>query len=312
MLIRVLGSAAGGGFPQWNCGCPNCRGVREGTIRAAPRSQESVAVSADDDHWFLFNASPEIRHQIEGFPPLHPRGPRHSPVAGILLTGGDLDHCLGLLSLRESHPLVVYATGGVRRGFTEGNVLYRTLERFPGQVTWRTLKPGREEKLTVGGRTSGLAVEAVSVPGKPPIHLEAASRGSDPEDGVGLRVREASTGRILAYFSGVGAVTRAVRKALEGADVVFFDGTFWSEDELPAQGLLEKRARDMAHWPVGGPQGTLAALAGVAAGRRILIHVNNTNPILREDSPERRAVEAGGWEVAWDGMEIRLAGERGR
>jgi len=139
VLIRVLGSSAGGGFPQWNCGCPNCRGVREGTISAAPRTQESVAISADGDDWFLLNASPDVHRQIEAFPRLHPRGPRHSPIRGILLSNGDLDHCLGLLLLREFHPLVVYATDQVRRGFTEGNVLYRTLERFPEQAINFTL-----------------------------------------------------------------------------------------------------------------------------------------------------------------------------
>jgi pyrroloquinoline quinone biosynthesis protein B len=137
MLIRVLGSAAGGGFPQWNCGCPNCAGVRAGAIRATPRTQESVAISTDGDDWFLLNASPEIRQQIESCPPLHPKHARHSPIQGIFLTNGDLDHCLGLLSLRESHPLVIYATEPVFRGFTEGNVLFRTLQRFADQVTWR-------------------------------------------------------------------------------------------------------------------------------------------------------------------------------
>src|ERR1043165_2563145 len=137
MHIRVLGAAAGGGFPQWNCGCPNCRKARSGSPDVVPRTQESVAVSVDGARWLLLNASPEIRSQIESFSGLHPREPRHSPIAGIVLTNGDLDHCLGLLSLRESHPLTVYATDAVRRGFTESNALYRTLERFPGQVTWK-------------------------------------------------------------------------------------------------------------------------------------------------------------------------------
>jgi pyrroloquinoline quinone biosynthesis protein B len=304
--IRVLGSAAGGGFPQWNCGCPNCRGVRDGTARALPRTQESVAVSADGAGWVLLNASPEIRQQIESFPPLHPREARHSPIQAILLTNGDLDHCLGLFSLRESHPLVVYATERVRRGVTEGNVLYRTLERFPGQVTWRPLKPGREEELVgEGGRPSGLGVEAVAAPGKLPIHLEGRWE-PDPEDNVGLRVREAATGRVLAYVPAAAAITPAVREALEGADCVFFDGTFWAEDELPALGVGDKRARAMAHLPVGGEGGSLRALAGLPARRRIYIHLNNTNPLLREDSPERAAVGAAGWEVARDGMEIEL------
>ena len=168
----------GGGFPQWNCGCPNCRGVRAGHIRATPRTQESVAVSADGERWVLLNASPEIRQQLESFSALRPRAPRHSPVDAIVLTNGDLDHTLGLLSLRESHPLAVYATERVRRGFTEGNVLYRTLERFPDQVRWRALQPGREEALAgVDGQGSGLLVEAVAVPGKLPIHLESLGAG---------------------------------------------------------------------------------------------------------------------------------------
>jgi pyrroloquinoline quinone biosynthesis protein B len=300
LRIRVLGSAAGGGFPQWNCGCPNCRGVRAGTLRARPRTQESVAVSADERAWFVLNASPEIRQQIESFPALHPRAPRDTPIAGVLIGNGDLDHCLGLLSLRENQPLVVYATESVRRGFTEGNILYRTLQRFPDQVTWRVLKPGREEEL--GG---GLSVEPVAVAGKVPVHLEG-STAPDPGDNVGFRLREHGSGRILAYFSSVGAMTPALEAALSDADCVFLDGTFWSSDELPALGLGTKRAEDMAHWPVGGPGGSLAALAGLRAGRRVLIHINNTNPLLREDSDERRAAAAAGWEVAWDGLEIAL------
>ena len=305
MRIRVLGSAAGGGFPQWNCGCPNCRGVREGTIRARPRTQESVAVSTDGQSWFLLNASPEIRQQIESFPALHPRGPRHSPIGAILLTNADLDHCLGLLSLRESHPLLVYATDHVRRGFTEGNVLYRTLQRFPEHVTWRTLELGREIALTSPGRPGGLRLEAMAVPGKPPVHLEGLSAPA-AEDNVGLRIMDAGTGGVLAYVSSVGQITPAVRKIMDGADCVFFDGTFWSADELPAQGLGDKRAQQMAHWPVGGFDGSLASLAGLEVPRRIFIHVNNTNPLLREDSPERAAAEAAGWEVAYDGLEVTL------
>ena len=299
MLVRVLGSAAGGGFPQWNCGCPNCRGVRAGSLRAVARTQESVAVSADGAGWLLLNCSPEIRAQIESFPGLHPRGPRDSPIAALLLTNGDLDHCLGLLSLRESHPLVVYATEPVRRGFVEDNVLYGTLERFPGQVTWRTLKAGHEEGI------AGLAVEPLAVPGKPPVHLERRAP-ADPGQNIGVRIREPATGRVLTYLSAVAAVTGDVRRALDGADLVFFDGTFWSSDELPALGLGSKRAEDMAHLPVGGPTGSLAVLASVRARRRVYIHVNNTNPMLREDSVERAAVTAAGWEVAWDGMEVRL------
>jgi pyrroloquinoline quinone biosynthesis protein B len=306
MRIRVLGSAAGGGFPQWNCGCPNCRGLREGRVRAQARTQESVAVSADGAGWLLLNCSPEIRAQVESFPGLHPRGPRDSPIAGILLTNGDLDHCLGLLSLRESHPLVVYATESVRRGFVEDNVLYRTLERFPGQVTWRTLKLGGETEIVgLDGRGSGLAVTPLAVPGKPPIHLERQAPPG-PEDNIGVWVRELASGRVLGYCSAAAGVTDEMRRALDTADAVFFDGTFWSSDELPGQGLGTKRAEDMAHVPVGGPGGSLARLAGLRAGRRVYIHVNNTNPMLRDDSAERAAVGAAGWDVAWDGMEMTL------
>jgi pyrroloquinoline quinone biosynthesis protein B len=269
------------------------------------RTQECVAVSADGAAWFLLNVSPEIRAQIESFPSLHPRAPRHSPIAGIVLTNGDLDHCLGLLSLRESHPLTVYATDRVRRGFTEGNVLYRTLQRFPGQVTWRVLKPGHEEEMTVDGRPTGLVLSAVAVPGKLPIHLEGRLP-PDPEDNVAVRIREPRTGRTVAYASAAGAVTPAVRMALAGADCAFFDGTFWSSDELPAQGLGTSRAEDMAHIPIGGPQGSLALLGPLPSTRRIFIHINNTTPVLREDSPERQAVVEHGWEVAFDGMEVVL------
>jgi pyrroloquinoline quinone biosynthesis protein B len=279
--------------------------MREHARHAIPRTQESVAVSADGDAWFLLNASPEIRSQIESFPPLHPRAPRHSPVAGIVLTNGDLDHCLGLLSLRESHPLTVYATDPVRRGFTEGNALYRTLQRFPEQVTWRVLKPGHEEEMTSDGRPTGLALSAVAVPGKLPIHLEGL-QSPDPADNVALRIREPRTGRTLVYAPAVGAVTPAVRAALNGADCLFFDGTFWSSEELPTQGLGTKRAEDMAHVPVGGPQGSVAALRDISGARRIFIHINNTNPLLREDGPERQTVVREGWEVAYDGMEVVL------
>ena len=274
-------------------------------MRARPRSQECVAVSADGAAWLLLNCSPEIRAQIESYPPLQPRGLRHCPIAAILLTNGDLDHCLGLLSLRESHPLVLYATEPVRRGFVEGNVLYRTLERFPGQTTWRPLKLGREESVAdVEGRPLGLTVEPLSAPGKPPIHLEPAP--ADPEHNIGVRIREPATGRVVAYFSAAAGLTGEMRRAVEDADAVFFDGTFWSSDELPALGLGTKRAEDMAHLPVGGADGSLARLADLRARRRIYIHVNNTNPMLREDSPQHAAVTAAGWEIAWDGMEVRL------
>jgi pyrroloquinoline quinone biosynthesis protein B len=300
--VRVLGSAAGGGVPQWNCGCDNCREARRGTGAVRPRTQESVAVSADGAAWFLLNVSPEIRAQIESFPPLTPREPRHSPIAGLVLTNGDLDHCLGLLSLRESHPLTVYATESVRAGFTEGNVLYRTLERFDGQVTWRALSvdPAREQPLG----DSGLTITAVATPGNLPLHLKSL-RGPSPEDNVGLVVRDTRTGKRLAYFSGVAGPSVALERAVTEADALFFDGTFWSSDELIKLGLGTRRAEEMSHWPLGGPEGSAAFLAR-QRGRKILIHINNTNPILREGSAEQRALDAAGIEVATDGLELEL------
>jgi pyrroloquinoline quinone biosynthesis protein B len=308
VLIRVLGSAAGGGFPQWNCGCPNCVGVREGSIRASARTQESVAVSADGEHWFMLNASPEVRQQIESFEGLQPRAPRDTPIAGIVLTNGDLDHCLGLLSLRESQPLALYATARVRQGFTEGNVLYRTLERFEGQVVWHALtlgEPGPELPLLLpGGARSGLTLRAFAAPGKAALHLDQTR--PEPGDNIGLLIRAERSGKTLAYVPAVGANSPAVIGATKAADAVFFDGTFWSSDELIQLGASTRRAEDMAHWPIGGAEGSLRFLAGLSAARRILIHINNSNPMLRDDSAERAEVHAAGVEVAFDGMELSL------
>ena len=305
MRFRVLGSAAGGGFPQWNCGCPNCRGVREGGLKATPRTQDSLAVNEDGEGWFVLNASPDIRQQIESFPPLHPHGPRQSPIRAILLTNGYLDHCLGLFSLRESHPLVIYATERVRQGLVEFNAIFRTLQRFPEQVSWRLLKLGREEELSgQDGSPSGLSVVALPAPGKLPIHLEGLMH-PDQEDNVGLWIRDRRAGRLAVYLSGAAALDPSLLKALDGADCLFFDGTFWSSDELVRLGLSTKRAEDMAHLPIGGPAGSLARLASVSVHRKIYTHINNTNPILLGESPERRAVQEARWEVAEDGMEVR-------
>ena len=307
---RVLGSAAGGGFPQWNCGCLNCRVAREAvpagrTRRALPRTQESVALSADSETWFLLNASPEVRAQIESFAPLHPRAPRHSPIAGVVLTNGDLDHCLGLLSLREWQPLRVYATAAVREGFTQGNVLQRTLQRFDGQLRWIELALGqRTPLLRADGSASGLSIEPIAVPGKLPIHVEGLRAASD-EDNIGLLVRQDSSRKLLAYCPAVGGPTPALFDALASADCSFVDGTFWWDDELIRLGLGDKRAEQMAHWPVGGDDGSLARL-GALPGRRILIHINNTNPLLLEDSEQRAALQAAGVELAHDGMELEL------
>jgi len=280
--------------------------VRRGSIRALARTQESVAVSADGDSWFLLNASPEIRQQIESFSKLHPRAQRDTPIQGIVLTNGDLDHTLGLLSLRESQPLAVYSTKRVHSGFSHGNVLYRTLERFDGQVTLRELDPGAAEQplLLLDGKPSGLRVQAFAAPGKPALHLDQSE--SSLADNIGLSIRDERSGKTLAYIPAVGASSPQVAAAAAAADAVFFDGTFWSSDELIALGASTRRAEDMAHWPIGGPEGSLKFLGGLSAARRVLIHINNTNPMLRDDSAERALVNAAGVEVAFDGMELTL------
>ncbi len=301
MRARILGSAAGGGFPQWNCACPNCVLVRAGDESVRPGTQDSIALSSAGERWLVVNASPDIHRQIQAFPALHPRGPRHTPIAAIALTNGDLDHVVGLLSLRESQPLVVLATERVRAGLVEQNAMLRTLARTPDQVTWRRLELGRELLL----EDVGLGVTPVPAPGKLPVHLVGLSEPS-PEDNVALRVRDLATGRVLAIVTSVGAIDREIEALVRGADAVLFDGTFWSEDELIALGLGRARARDMAHVPVGGPEGSLARLGALPAGARVFTHVNNTNPMLRAGGPERRAVEQAGWQVAHDGMEIPL------
>jgi pyrroloquinoline quinone biosynthesis protein B len=307
MWVHVLGSAAGGGFPQWNCGCRNCDGLRQGSIQARPRTQTSIAVSPDRHTWFLIHASPDIRTQIESFTPLHPRSGRGTPIAGILLTNGDLDQCLGLFSLRESQPLHLYATDRVRDGFIHGNKLYRSLTRTSDQITWHTLKlHAAQERLCLpDGRSSGLTVTSVPVPGKVPLHLEHELE-PDEEDTIALLIHDSASGGTLAYIPCVARDSPELSSILVSADCLFFDGTFWNEDELIRMGLGQRSAVEMGHWPLNGPYGSLRMLAALNPLRRILIHVNNTNPILDERSAERRFVEAAGIEVAYDGMQVMI------
>jgi len=253
------------------------------------------------------HASPDIRAQIEGFPPLHPRAARDTPIAGVVLTNGELDQCLGLLAMRESQPLDIYATDRVREGFTTGNMLYRTLERFPGQVTWHSLKLRVQDiaLLAADGTPSGLVVTAFPVPGKVPLHLEGIM-GPDEEDTIGMLIRDARTERTMGYEPCAAEHSPELAQFLQQADCLFFDGTFWSDEELRVLGIGRRRAREMAHWPLSGPQGSVEFLASFPHARRVLIHINNTNPILDEQSPERAVLEAAGIEVAYDGMEIDL------
>jgi len=305
VLVHVLGSAAGGGVPQWNCGCGNCHGVRTGTIKATVRTQSVLAIQGPDGSWFLIHASPDIRAQLAGFPPLHPRAPRDSPIAGILFTNGDLDQTLGLFSLREGQPLHLYATDSVRRAVMERNAFYRAFDRMPGHLTWHELKIDAGNPLIGSHGRPSLSVTALPVPGKVPLYLES-SMTPQPDMNIALLIHDPQNGRTMGYAPCVGTRSPAVDRLLEEADCLFFDGTFWSEDELPSQGLGKKTARDMAHWPVRGPDGSLALLADAKAARKILIHLNNSNPLLRDDAVERRQVEAAGVELAYDGMELTV------
>ncbi len=309
MWVLVLGSAAGGGFPQWNCNCLNCRRVWAGDDAVVPQTQSSVAVSSGDGSWFLLNASPDLREQIIKNAELHPlEGNRHSPIVGVVLTNADVDHVAGLLTLRERQPLVVYGTDRVQRVLS-GNSIFGVLD--PDLVRRQTLEIGSPVSLTLpDGRPSGIEVEALAVPGKVALYLEdpqaGPNFGSVTEDTIGLRVAETGTEQGFYYIPGCAAMTPELCERLRGARLVLFDGTLWKDDEMITAGVGTKTGKRMGHMSISGPDGTLDAFATLGVERKVFIHVNNTNPILLPDSPERAAVEAAGWVVAYDGMEIRL------
>jgi pyrroloquinoline quinone biosynthesis protein B len=304
MHARVLGAAAGGGFPQWNSNTVGCRRARTGDPHARPRTQASIAVSADAAQWFLFNASPDLRQQIEASPCLHPRrGLRSSPIAGVVLTGGDVDAIAGLLTLRERHAFTIYGTAGMHR-ILDANPIFEVLAR--DVVARRCVEIGVPTTLALpDGSPSGLSVELFPVPGKVPLYLEG-SVGVPPidetETTVGAAVSDGH--RRLLFIPGCAGMTDTLARRLQGADVVLFDGTLWTNDEMVRAGLGSKTGLRMGHMSVSGPNGTIAAFQGLDVRRRILLHINNSNPILLDDSPERAEVEAAGWEVAYDGMEI--------
>jgi pyrroloquinoline quinone biosynthesis protein B len=278
--------------------------VRAGSRAHRARSQASLAVSADGVSWFLLNVSPDVRAQIEATPELQPTTPRGSPIQGAVLTNGDLDALLGIFCVRESEPLMLHAASPVRQGIVEHNAIYRTLERFDGHTRWRDLRAGERQPLhDREGRPSRLWVEAVRVPGKVPLHLEGRVP-EHPDQNIGVLVTDAEHERGLGFFPSVGAWSAELEQAIGRSAWCFFDGTFWRDDELRAQGLGERSARQMAHWPLSGADGSLAFLSRLSHCRRILIHINNTNPILDEGSPERRQLDAAGVEVAYDGMEF--------
>jgi pyrroloquinoline quinone biosynthesis protein B len=306
MRVRLLGTAAGGGFPQWNCNCAYCRGVRTGTLQAQPRTQSCAAISADGRRWFLLNASPDIRFQIEAFTPLLPDADtvRGSHLEGILLTNADLDHVLGLLVLREGFRLTIYATPRVRYALTEALGIASTLACYCG-VDWREPSAGLSPLLCADGSPSGLSYAALPVPGKPPRYLEGRVSPS-PGDVVAYRFVDETTGGRLLFMPDVAALDDVALSHMSNCDALLFDGTFWREDEMQVMGVGTTPAARMGHLPVGGPGGSLDRIASLPISRRIYVHINNTNPILIEDSVERATVESAGVEVGWDGLEFTL------
>lgn len=296
MLLRVLGSAAGGGSPQWNCDCPVCTAVRSGAGRS--RTQSSVAVSVDGHRWFLVNASPDVRTQFEAFPGLRPHdGSRTTPLEAVLLTDAELDHTLGLLLLREARALRLYATPSVHKTLCDGSGLLRTLECYC-RVEWRAVAPGAEVALA-----DGLSCRAFDVP-----TTKRSRFGGESGHGrvVGYRLTDERSGGTLVYLPGVQALTPEVRAEIEGCDCLLIDGTCWRDDEIIRLGLAGKTSREMGHLPVGGLDGSLARLASLDVRRTIFVHLNNTNPMLLDDTPERRAVTDHGMEVAMDGLEVEV------
>jgi pyrroloquinoline quinone biosynthesis protein B len=300
MKIVVLGAAAGGGFPQWNSNAPACNRARAGDLAAPARTQASIAVSGNGEEWFIVNASPDLRQQIGETAELHPnKGLRSTPIMGVILTGGDVDAVAGLLTLREREAFTLYATGRVH-GILDANPIFEVLAR--DVVTRQCLQ--LDEPVSLAG---GLSVELFAVPGKVPLYLEEGS-GMQPvvadEITVGALISDGT--RRVFYIPGCAAMPEWLKVRLEDADAVFFDGTLWSDDEMVRAGLGAKTGRRMGHMSVSGPEGTIATLADVSLGKRVLIHMNNSNPVLLSDSPERAEVEAAGWIVSHDGMRISL------
>ena len=302
----MLGSAAGGGFPQWNCNCRNCSGVRSGTLRARPRTQSSIIVSGRDERqWALVNASPDILVQLQANPMLQPgRATRDTAISGIVLVDGQLDHTVGLFMLREStRALRIWCTDSVYADLTRGNPIFAVLAHYCGVE--RRGMPADGSEFAVDG-VGGLHWRALAVTGKPAPY--SPNRESPVAgDNVALVLRDDGSGRTLVYAPGLGSMEEPLWRAMQDAACVLVDGTFWSDDEMIRLGLSRKSSRDIGHLPQSGAGGMLEWLEKLPPGcRRILIHVNNTNPILDESSPERTELARRGVEVAWDGMELEL------
>ncbi|MFC7053033.1 pyrroloquinoline quinone biosynthesis protein PqqB [Hansschlegelia quercus] len=300
LRVIVLGSAAGGGFPQWNCRCPVCALAWDGDSRVKRRTQSSIAIETGSGRWTLFNASPDLRSQILATPRLQPTGLRETPIRSVVLTNGDVDHIDGLITLRERSPLTVYATKQISE-VLDANSIFGVLA--PDMVSRRVVELG--QTITI----DDARIEFFAVPGKAPLYLETENLkiGDSSGDTIGVDVRK--DGERLVYIPGCAVVNDDVLARVDGADVLLFDGTVFEDDEMQRAGVGVKTGRRMGHVPLSGEGGSMGAFDGVKIGRKIYIHINNTNPILIEGSPERRAVEAKGWEVSEDGLGI-VAGAR--
>ncbi|WP_075793450.1 pyrroloquinoline quinone biosynthesis protein PqqB [Massilia putida] len=302
MNIIVLGSAAGGGFPQWNCNCRNCAGLRNGTVRATARTQSSIAVSSNGTDWVLINASPDILAQIRATPALQPaRDKRDSGIAAVMLMDAQVDHVTGLLMLREGSTLALYCTAPVWRELNGALPLVPVLSHYCG-VHWHELPV--DSSLHVPG-IAGIRFTPLALSSKAPPYSDHRAH---PQigDNIGLLIEDLATGKSAFYAPGLGAIDPHVEAALRRADCVLVDGTFWRADEMIELGFSSKTAADMGHLPQSGEAGMIAVLDGIGARRKVLIHINNTNPILDEDSEQRAVLARHGIEVAFDGMEITL------
>lgn len=305
MRIRLLGTAAGGGFPQWNCNCTNCYGVRHATLPARSRTQSSVAISADDQRWFILNASPDIRSQICAFPALVANQElRKSSIEGILLTDADLDHTLGLFTLREGDPLTVYASLQVQHALAVGLAISGVLEHYSG-INWQEAASDISPLRYTNGVASRLNYVAHTVAGKPPRYMQDRAE-PHAGDQVGYYIVDEETGGRLLYLPGLANFSETTLKYMQMCDVLLLDGTFWSETEMQQCGVGTTTATQMGHMPVGEPTGSLTILQNFPQIRRIYTHINNTNPMLIENSSEYAQVRAAGIEVGWDGLEVTI------
>ena len=308
MHVRVLGSAAGGGYPQWNCNHPNSRRARQRDPAAPQRTQSSIALSSDGQRWALFNASPDLRQQINDNDILHPREAlRDSPINAVVLTNADVDHVAGLLNLRESQAFRLYGTRRVL-SVLEANSIFNVLN--PQFVTRESMVLNEElEIMRPDGAALGISVVPFAVPGKVALWLEDESQGENfgtvDEDTIALEVR-AQGKTCFFYMPACARMTDALADRLRGAELVFFDGTLWVDDEMVRDGVGVKTGKRMGHMSVSGEEGTIAAFSDLDVGRKVFIHINTTNPILIADTPERAAAEAAGWEVSYDGMAIEI------